>query len=272
MARQTSGWVVLNRQILKHWLWEDAKAFQIWTWLVMNANYDDSKIFWKGQERVLKRGQILTTAREIARECYCSKGKVDRTLIKLKTSDMIEPETKSKGSIITILNYRKYNDMGLNSEPEIEPEFGKESSQNRARIEPIITIKQENKKTSISLAPKISDFGIDLGTRWLAFGLQAHPQYANKWTAEKFGLAIDEVIRKGPFTPEQIEDVFNFIQADPFWKINARSPANLLKKSERNGFRKIDNIFAKLPKKEKSLEELMREYDNKNAGAVSNMA
>jgi hypothetical protein len=261
MARSSSGWVVLNRQILKHWLWQDAKAFQIWTWLVMNANYDDSKIFWKGQERILKRGQILTTAREIARECYCSKGKVDRTLIKLKTSDMIEPETKSKGSIITILNYRKYNDMDFNSEPETEPEFGKESSQNRARIEPIRTIKQENKKTIISIPPKISDFGMDLGTRWLAFGLQAHPQYASKWTVEKFGEAIDEVIRKGPFTPEQIEDVFNFIQADPFWKVNARSPANLLKKSQRNGMRKIDNIVAVLPEKKASFYDSLSPAD-----------
>lgn len=283
MARRNNGWVALSRKLIRSWIWNDPEYLKMWCWLIMSANYERSQVYWRGAFKNLERGQIITSKREIAKECQVDIAKAGRFLSALESEPQSEPQNgpqnepqissqkSPRGSIITILNYEKYQSSNKSFDRQDEPQSEPQNEpQSEPQSDPIITIKQTNKKT-ISLPP-ISDFALELGERWLSFGLQAHPQYANKWTAEKFGVAIDEVIRKGPFTPEQMEAVFQFIQKDQFWQENARSPATLLKKSQKNGLRKIDNIFSKIPRKQKTFEELMREYDDKNAGTVSNLA
>jgi hypothetical protein len=148
VARRTNGWIVLARQIQDHWLWKDKEAYMIWNWLLMNANYDKSTILWKKKERTLDRGQLVTTLREIATRCFCDKDKVDRTLKVLESATMIATENTTSGRIITILNYKKFNDKGFTAETENATEPAKRMRHGCDTDATIRTIKQKNKTTT----------------------------------------------------------------------------------------------------------------------------
>ena len=89
---------------------------EIWDWLLMNANFKDSK---KGG-LVVKRGQILTSYKEIQEALHWKVGyrkmKYSRSQIETATKwymnrTMITTAKTTRGFIITILNYDKYQDI-----------------------------------------------------------------------------------------------------------------------------------------------------------------
>lgn len=84
------------------------EAFQ---WLIERAAWDDS-IHSVGQRRVpVKRGQLAIATRYLAEKWQWGKGKVDRFLKTLKNGAMIEAQSGADYTLITICNYRRYQDM-----------------------------------------------------------------------------------------------------------------------------------------------------------------
>lgn len=87
-----------------------------------------------------------------------------------------------------------------------------------------------------------------LAERWLQFAFEKTP--GGKFKLESFESAIEDVCTQAHLTIPELEALFDFIQADDFWRPNAISPVGLLKISKSNGLRKIDNIknaFLKSP-------------------------
>lgn len=80
----------------------------LWPTLISWAAWKPSKICWMGNPRVLGVGQLVTSQIEIARFMEWSRQKVQRELSYLKKRASIEIESGTKGIIITILNYEKY--------------------------------------------------------------------------------------------------------------------------------------------------------------------
>ena len=81
MARMTKGWIKIHRSIFDSWVFQDANHFQGWIWLLMTANHYDTNVLFKGEQRTIARGQLLTTLDEIVSRCNgFNKGKVRRFL------------------------------------------------------------------------------------------------------------------------------------------------------------------------------------------------
>lgn len=97
--------------------------------------------------------------------------------------------------------------------------------------------KQNNSKQDKTVTPS------PLSLSWFQFAHAKAPQY--KFKAVDFEEGVQLVCRRAPISMEELERVFEWIKADSFWADNALSPSGLLKKSERNGMRKIDNILVK---------------------------
>ena len=54
------GWVPVSRELQDHWMWED-KPFahgQAWIDLIMLANYEDTKMPYKGEIITCERGTV----------------------------------------------------------------------------------------------------------------------------------------------------------------------------------------------------------------------
>lgn len=107
------GYVLLHRQIFDNELWDDkpyAKG-QAWMDLIMKANFKDVRRFIKGQKVVIKRGQLLRSVDNLAIDWGWSPNKVRRFLDYLKKKDMIRVSGRVYGTLITIENYERFQNL-----------------------------------------------------------------------------------------------------------------------------------------------------------------
>jgi len=99
-----SGWIKVHRQILD-WEWySDNNAFRVFIHLLLKANHKDRR--FKGIE--LKAGSVVTSRDILAIETGLSVQQIRTSLDKLKLTNEITSETSSKGTIIQLVNYEKY--------------------------------------------------------------------------------------------------------------------------------------------------------------------
>lgn len=98
------GWIKLHRSLLE-WEWfDDHNTFRLFMYLMLKANHNNKK--WRGLE--LPAGSIVTGQDILALEVGLTRMQVRTSLDKLKTTREITIKTNNKGSIIQIVNYKKY--------------------------------------------------------------------------------------------------------------------------------------------------------------------
>ena len=99
-----SGWIKLHRKITD-WEWfEDKNTFIVFITLLLMANHKEKK--YKGI--VVKIGTIVTGRDILARQTKLSVQQIRTALNKLKLTNEITIETSSQGTVIEIVNYKKY--------------------------------------------------------------------------------------------------------------------------------------------------------------------
>jgi hypothetical protein len=98
------GWIKLHRSLLD-WEWyDDINTMRLFIHLILKANHKPKK--YKGME--IETGQLVTGLNELSIQTGLSIQSI-RTIIKrLKSTNEITIKTNSKGSIIQLVNYCKY--------------------------------------------------------------------------------------------------------------------------------------------------------------------
>lgn len=108
----SKGWVKIHRSMFDNELWtaEPFTKAQAWIDLIGNANHSPQSIWIRGIEVKVDRGQIAWSEVTMAKRWKWSRGKVRRYLGMLKTKQMIEQQTGNETSVLTICNYRHFQD------------------------------------------------------------------------------------------------------------------------------------------------------------------
>ena len=102
-----NGFIKINRNIL-NWRWYgDDNTFRVFFHLLLKANYKDGEF----RQHEVKRGQLITGRKKLAKELEISERQVRTALEHLKTTNEIAITPTSKYSIITINNYEKYQSV-----------------------------------------------------------------------------------------------------------------------------------------------------------------
>ena len=102
-----AGYIKLSKKILG-WAWYDnINVFKIFIHLLLTAEYQERKI----GRLTLERGQAFISQREVAKINGLSYKQVRNALECLQDTGEIEMHTTSKGTVITIRNYTKYQDF-----------------------------------------------------------------------------------------------------------------------------------------------------------------
>lgn len=137
-----SGWIKIHRQILD-WEWySDNNAFRVFMHLILKANHKDRR--FKGIE--LKAGSIVTSRDFLSMETGLSVRQVRTSLDKLKSTNEVTIKTSSKGTIIQLVNYEKYQ-LATNEMTNERPASDQQATTN----------KNEKKERSIFKAPSFED-------------------------------------------------------------------------------------------------------------------
>lgn len=145
---ETSTFVKLDRNILK-WRWyKDETTFRLFVHLIINANISDC-----GFEKItVRRGQLVTSYPHLAYDLGVSVKKIRTALNHLKETGEVAVSSCSKYSVITVLNYDKYQSNGQsNGQPEGSQRADKGQSKGRqgATIKEYKELKNGKKERNI---------------------------------------------------------------------------------------------------------------------------
>ncbi len=105
------GWIKLHRKLYAHDLFQEERVFskfEAWVDLLMMANHKADKVMINSTWVPVKRGQRLTSMKQLAERWRWSRGKVKNFLDLLKEDGMLTYEVTSKYTLLTVENYDFY--------------------------------------------------------------------------------------------------------------------------------------------------------------------
>lgn len=105
-----AGWIKIDRGISEHWIWEDAEKLKWWLDLLILAAWEDKRLLVGSQFVDLKRGQLIASLSYLCKRWGRSRKMVESYLSLLVRDGMIRKDVNRNISIVTIVNYERYQD------------------------------------------------------------------------------------------------------------------------------------------------------------------
>ena len=111
-----SGWIKLHYQTLDSDFWDMGEPFDYphaFLHVLLSANWKPGKMLCNGRVVSINRGQWMTSTVKLAKTFHWSREKVCRWLKIMKEYGMLESSATGLGTLITIVNYDKFQSDGL---------------------------------------------------------------------------------------------------------------------------------------------------------------
>lgn len=110
-----SGWILISRDIVNHWIWGDDKRFKWWCELLIMAAWEDHEVMHDSHKFILRRGQLIASVAFLNKKWGGDPKTTLRFLQLLEKEEMIKREVCHRQTpIITICNYDKYQGVCVN--------------------------------------------------------------------------------------------------------------------------------------------------------------
>jgi len=210
------GWVRLWRKIEEHDIWfaEPFTKAQAWIDIFLNANHKQSSIFIRGNEVVIKRGQLGWSELTMAKRWKWSKNKVRRFLKWLETEQQIEQQKDSLTTVLTIKNYDSYQPETIQQTKQqtIQQKDSRRYTNNNDKNE-------KNEKKDIYIAEQFLEF-------W-------NTTFNTKYSSAD-ALVGNLTYWLSQYTLEQIQQAARNINAHDYWK-DRMTPTILLRRKNPRG-------------------------------------
>lgn len=114
------GWIKIHRKILDNpIICKDSDHLSIWLYLLLNATHQEIPAVFKGEKIILKSGQLITGRKSMSEKLGISESKIYRVINEYKNEQQIEQQTSNKNSLITILNWNKYQHAEQQNEQQM---------------------------------------------------------------------------------------------------------------------------------------------------------
>lgn len=105
------SYVKLHRTIVGHWVWQNAEYYRLWSLILMEANWKDSKALMGGDFVTIKRGDVLTSLKRLS-ELSGSSIQTVRTFLEYAERDgMIAKQATRFATHLTVCNYETYQEV-----------------------------------------------------------------------------------------------------------------------------------------------------------------
>lgn len=136
------GRFTLDRKIFDWEWWGDDNTTITFLTLIGLANYKDNT----HRGKLIKRGQVVCSLESLSRDARRSIQKVRTSLNKLVSTGEILIDSTNKGTVITIVNYDKYQDFSKVSQDEQQ---ANQQATNKPVNKPLTTTNKGNKENKV---------------------------------------------------------------------------------------------------------------------------
>tara|TARA_R110000787_G_C13379048_1_gene441645 strand:- start:552 stop:1373 length:822 start_codon:yes stop_codon:yes gene_type:complete len=214
-----NGWICLHRSLIKHWIYQEPEALKFWVTLLMEANWETKTTLFNKKLITVERGQIVFGRKVYSKRLGISEMKLRRYLEMLTEEGMINQQTTSRYTVITVLNYDQYQDKNQQT-----------TSKQPAYNQHITTSKQVNNKT---IKQKDSTSMNKFTERDVAGAKSMYEKIllvAPKIKEPDFDNWADQLRlmrEQDNLSHKEIWAVFIFANNDQFWSSNILSPKTL---------------------------------------------
>ena len=121
------GFIKLHRSILD-WEWfQDDKTFKVFLYLLLNANWEDSR--FRGYD--IPRGSLVIGYTALSKRLGISKQSVRTAISHLKSTGEITLKSTNKFSIATIVNWEKYQGRNESVNTQTNTQLNTQSTLNQ---------------------------------------------------------------------------------------------------------------------------------------------
>ena len=149
----SSGWVKAHRTWADNpIIWKDSDHIACWMYLVLNAARAPTQAYFNGQIITLRAGEIVCGRRRIAESISVNESKIFRILKAFESARLIERQTCSKSSLISILVWQEEQMCEQQNKQQINSECTTSAQE--------MNIEQETKKKekrNIFIKPSIEE-------------------------------------------------------------------------------------------------------------------
>lgn len=129
------GWVCLHRKILENpVVCKDSDYLAIWIYLLLNATHKEIEVVFKRKKIILKKGELITGRKKIAKQLKISESKTYRILKEFKAEQQIAMKSSSQSTLISILKWDKYQNNEQFNEQQNEQQMNNEWTTNEQRV------------------------------------------------------------------------------------------------------------------------------------------
>lgn len=137
-----SGWIKLHRSMTEWGWFTDVNTAHLFIYLLLKANHKDGH--FKGV--LVRRGQLVIGRKKLSENTGLTEQQVRTSLKRLKSTNEITINSTKRFSIVTILNYRKYQSEFELQQPSIQPSDQPTANQQLTNNQPATNHEQEGKK------------------------------------------------------------------------------------------------------------------------------
>ena len=116
----SNGWIKIHRKMLDNpVVMKDPDYLAVWMYLLLNATHKMYQTIYGGRKVTLHPGQLITGRKIIAEETGVNESKIVRIIKLLKSEHQIEQQANPYGSLITIVNWDKYQNDEQQNEQQV---------------------------------------------------------------------------------------------------------------------------------------------------------
>ena len=108
---KAKGYILLYRSLLEHPFSNKPEIMWLWIVMLLKATYQERKINWCGKPLSLKPGQFITSYQSLSIESGISLSKIRTAFKWFKQDKQISTQISSYSSLVTITNWKDYQQL-----------------------------------------------------------------------------------------------------------------------------------------------------------------
>ena len=105
---KSKGWIKIERDIVDHWVFQDAEYFRAWMLILLMANHEEKTILIDKTPTKLPPGSFHSSIQKLAKRLNWDKRKMARLLDSLENEKMLSSKRTSHGTTFFVENWGKY--------------------------------------------------------------------------------------------------------------------------------------------------------------------
>lgn len=209
------GWIKIHRKILENpIICKDSDYLAVWIYLLLNATHKEIPALFKGKKIILQKGQLITGRKSMSNYLKISESKIYRIINDFKSEQQIEQQTSNQNSLITILNWDKYQQ----NEQQNEQQMNNERTTNEQQVNTNKNVK--NIKNDKNVTTTVGDSCVDGLQKVIDFynnniglitpyGLEILSDYAKEMPEDLIIYAMRKAVEADKRTIQYVKGILN---------------------------------------------------------------